>query len=311
MISYLLRTTKSQKLEVISESVKGTWINVISPTRSELEGLSVKAGVPMDFLVSALDDDEKPRIEIEGSNMLVVIKIPVAGSVDDPYAVTLPLGVIITKDNVITVCLRKNNIINQFTENNVKDFYTTKKTRFLLQILRKTIQRYTYFLDMIEKKISLAEAELMKATKNKEIVEMMKIEKMLIYFNTAIVSNAKVLERIMKGNMIKLYKEDEDLLEDIIIDNTQAVDMVKIFTDVVNNTMDAYASIISNNLNSVMKFLASFTIILSFPTIVSSIYGMNVNLPMQDHPFAFFMVLLAAFVISTSVAMIFLKKRWF
>ena len=313
MITYSMKTTKDSELKVIDNPKKGAWINIVSPTKSEVKRISEELNVSMDFLLPALDDDEKPRVEKEGENILFIVKIPVAGSREnEPYAVTLPLGIIFTKDNIITVCLRKNYIIDQFLEGNfVKNFYTTKKTRFLLQILRRSSLRYTHYLDMIEKKISALEDELLKTTKNKEIFDMMKIEKMLIYFNTAILSNAKVIERILKGSIVKLYKEDSDLLDDIIIDNTQTMDMVKIFTDVANNTMNAYASIINNNLNSVLKFLASFTIILSFPTIVASIYGMNVNLPFQNEPIAFPLVLLFALLVSSSVAMIFLKKKWF
>jgi magnesium transporter len=192
----------------------------------------------------------------------------------------------------------------------IKKFYTTKRTRFLIQILSRTNLYFIKYLDKIDNEITKAETGLRRLLKNEEVVRLFELQKILTYFQTAILANGNVLEYIVKGRIVKLYEEDEDLVEDIIIENKQALSMTVTYSKILSNTLDAYASIVSNNLNVVMKLLTSLTIILSIPTIIASFYGMNVGLPFQESPLAFFYTLLISLFISAVIAMIFLKKDW-
>jgi magnesium transporter len=202
--------------------------------------------------------------------------------------VTMPLGMIVVRDDYfITVCLNKPNIITEFERGMVKSFYTYKKTRFVLQILFKTAAHFLNNLKQINKQVDAAEEVLQKSMKNKELLKLLNLKKSLVYFSTSLKSNEAVMERTLRGRVIKLYEEDEDILEDAIVENKQAIEMCKIYSDILSGSMDAYASIISNNLNIVMKFLAAMTIVLSLPTAVSSFLGMNVPIPYQESEWAF------------------------
>ena len=192
----------------------------------------------------------------------------------------------------------------------MKNFYTTKKTRFIVQIFGKSNFYYQKYLDGIEKKINSIEKELLKSSRNEEIIQLLNIQKSLVYINTAVISNKKVLEKIIQGNFLKLYKEDEEMLEDIMVDNEQSIDMAGIYSKLLANTMDAYASIISNNLNIVMKFLASVTILMAIPTIIASFYGMNVKLPLQESPMAFMFTILISFALTFSAMFVFIKNKF-
>ena len=300
--------TRIYELKKISND---SWISLINPTQEEIEYISKKLKVQRDFLISALDEDEKPRIEKEGSVALIVFRVPYKKVDSDEFKlITLPIGIIITKKNIITVCLKENRIIDEFSKGKIKLFSIDKRTRFTLQILARANHYFIKYLNDIEKEINKTEKSLMKSLRNKEIISLLQLEKILVYFNTSAVGNDNVLEKISKGKIINLAEEDEDILEDIIIETRQAILMSKIFSNILSSTMDAYTSVISNNLNIVMKFLASITIILSIPTIVASIYGMNVRLPLQTNPHAFFITLLISLIFSGSLAYIFAKKDW-
>ncbi|MEK6916865.1 MAG: magnesium transporter CorA family protein [Nanoarchaeota archaeon] len=285
------------------------WINLVNPTDTEINFVSKLTKVETNFFKSALDLDEKPRIEIEDNIVLIIVKVPHLN--ENSIVDTIPLSIIITPKNFITISAHKNVVIEDFIEMHIKSFFTTKTTRFCLQIMARANRNYQKHLSNIEKKIEIIEKSIHKSLKNEEIIQLLDIQKSLVYINTAIVSNEKVLEKIMNGKVLKLYEEDKDLLEDIIIDNKQSIDMVNIYSSILSNTMDAYASLISNNLNIVMKFLASMTIILSIPVIVSSFYGMNVRIPFEDSRHAFLIVLLISFGLSLLATIVFIKKKFF
>lgn len=309
MIEVYKKTISDGTLLNVEGMEPGTWINVIEPTTEEVEKIAKEAHIEPDFIRSVLDPDEKPRIEVENSTVLIIIKIP---SVDEKSKiVTIPLGIIITQKNLITVSAQKSELLDDFLNLKVKDFYTTKKTRFALQIMRRANIYYQRYFSSTEKVIEDVEKSLLKSLKNEEIVFLLDLQKSLVFVTTAIISNDKVLEKILNGKVLKLYDEDEDLLEDIIIDNKQSIDTVKIYSDILNNTMDAYASIVSNNLNIVMKFLASVTIVLAVPSIVSSFYGMNIALPFQKSQAAFLYVILLSILLSGVAITIFIRKKYF
>ena len=308
MIEIYRRNRSDESLEKIKRVETGAWINLVSPTEDELSEISEKTGADKDLLKASLDWDEKPRTEIDGKNRLIIARVPYT---EKDVMYTLPLGIMITEKHIITVSNTENIVISDFIENRVKTFYTTKKTRFCLQILARTNRNYQKFLNEIEKKIDELEKSIMKSFKNEEIIQLLALQKSLVYINTAVVSNEKVLERITGGKIIKLYEEDEELLEDIVIDNKQSIDMVNIYINILSNTMDASASLISYNLNIVMKFLASVTIILAIPTIVSSFYGMNVELPFEHVPHAFLIVFFMCSALMGLAIYIFNKRNYF
>lgn len=297
---------------------KGNWISLINPNELEVNIVSNSFNIPFDTLSYALDAEEISRIEYNDNYVLIIIKIPVfLGSLYD----TIPLGIIITKENFITICLQENPILEEFIKYSPKDFYTFKKTRFLLQILYKTAACYLKYLQQINRKSEELEKELHRSMKNEELIELLKLEKSLVYFTTSLKSNEIVMEKLLKSrklllvqedkSIIKMYEEDEDLLEDVITENKQAIEMCEIYSSILSGTMDAYASVISNNLNIVMKFLTSITIVLTIPNIIASLFGMNVPLPFQNSPAAFIGILIASFGISLATAIIFAKRKMF
>ncbi|MBL7169721.1 MAG: magnesium transporter CorA family protein [Candidatus Aenigmarchaeota archaeon] len=293
------------------ESIKpGSWIDLVNPTKKEIKSVIQKTGVLQEHITTALDEDERPRFDVE-EDTLIIFRVPYEVKMDSGLCIkTMPIGIIINDQHITTVHLSKTEVLNDFFENKIKDFHTTKKTRFLIQIMSRANFYFSKYLDKVESEINKIEGKLMKSLKNEEVIRLFKLQKTLIYFSTAIMANGNVLENILKGRVVKLYKEDEDLLGDIITENKQCLEMTTIFNNILSNTLDAYASVVSNNLNVVMKLLTSLTIMLSIPTIVSSFYGMNVDLPFQRSPMAFMMTLLISLFLSTIIAIVFMKKKW-
>lgn len=294
MIEFLKKAPEDKELQAISAPIHGSWINVIAPTDTEIEELSKNYGVPKEFITPPLDENETPRIERENEIIMIIFRLPIKlNNSDDSAKIkfdTMPIGIILTNDYFITICKQKNAIIDDF-RCKLKNFNTTLRTRFLLLILHRINHYYNDFLSIIEKEVDDIESGLERYIKNKEIINFFSLKKTLIYFNTSVVANNNVLKKILGGKIATLYEEDEDLLEDIIIENDQALEMVSVYRNIISSTLDAYASIVSNNLNSVIKVLTIITIFLSIPTMITSFYGMNINLPFQHHPLAFIYVI--------------------
>ncbi|MDD5018062.1 MAG: magnesium transporter CorA family protein [Eubacteriales bacterium] len=275
-------------LECQAAACPGAWVHLVDPTKEETEMVSNMCGVDHDLLQAALDEEEPPRIEREKEQTLILVDIPVVEPEGTTFLYnTMPLGIILLEDMVITVCLEETTIIEDFMENRVRGFDTYKKTRFVLQLLFKSSTKFLQYLRQIEKVSTQVENALHKSLKNRELIQMLKLEKSLVFFATSLKANEIVLEKMMKTNLIKRYPEDEDLLEDVIIENKQAIEMCTIYRDILSGTMDAFASVISNNLNMVMKFLAAITIIIAVPTLLASFWGMNVAVPLEKSPFGF------------------------
>ena len=245
----------------ISRIERGCWINLVAPTVQEINTLCNSIGVREDFLRYPLDQEEKARIDDEDDQVLIIADVPIIESGDketEGMFSTMPLGMIVVKDDYfITVCTKENAILEEFINCKVKNFYTFKKTRFILQILFKMATYYLTYLKYINRETDKAENRLQKSMKNQELIKLLSLEKSLVYFTTSLKSNEIVMEKLLRGNYIKMYEEDEDILEDAIEENKQAIEMGTIYRDILSGTMDAYASVISNNLNIVMKFLAS------------------------------------------------------
>ncbi|HHV33973.1 MAG TPA: magnesium transporter CorA family protein [Syntrophomonadaceae bacterium] len=276
---------------------KGSWLCLINPTEEEIQLVNKQTGITYDFLKDPLDDEERPRIEIEPGQILIIIKVPVArGKKGAELYDTIPLGIIVTKDYLVTVCLDDHPIFSKMLKEPV--LYTFKKTRFLLLVLIKTATLYLNYLRILDIRSTELQQHLSHTMKNEALFQLLDVQKSLVYFTTSLRANGIVMEKLTRTQLvnakeapssmlIKMYPEDEDLLEDAITENRQAMEMSSIYSSILTGSMDAYAAIISNNMNIVMKFLTSVTIVLSLPTIIASIYGMNVGLPFQHSPFAF------------------------
>ncbi|WP_409294851.1 magnesium transporter CorA family protein [Peribacillus sp. SCS-26] len=312
MIEYFM-TAESGRIEKVAEITKGCWINMLSPSEEEIKLVSSRLEIPEHFFKDALDDEERSRIEREEQNVLIIVDFPYITHDDAGLHIyeTIPIGMIITPECFITVSLKKTPILMDFKNDKVKGFFTYKKTRFALQILFVISSYYLRYLKQINKKTDEAERELHQSMKNKELYTFLSLEKSLVYFTTSLKSNKVVLEKMLRLNTLKMYEEDKELLEDVIIENTQAIEMADTYSSILSGMMDAFASIISNNLNIVMKFLTSITIILSFPTMVASFYGMNVALPFEKSPHAFFITMGFAVFLSAMTTLIFWKRKYF
>lgn len=295
MIKIYNTDIETNKIEEIKEFQKGSWISLVNPSEIEIKKVCEGVKIQEDFIRDALDFEEKARIDKEEDDgtTLFVVDVPIIekNEENDVYT-TMPLGMIVVRDDYfITVSLRKNKIIEDFGKRKIKDFQTYKKTKLIFQILYLNSSYFLSYLKQINKETEIAEYILKNSMKNKELLKLLSLEKSLVYFTTSLKSNELIMEKTLRGKIIKLYEEDEDILEDAITENRQAIEMANIYRDILNGTMDAYASIISNNLNGVMKFLTSITIVLAVPTMISSFWGMNVGLPFQENKFGFLIMI--------------------
>ncbi|AKB50094.1 Magnesium and cobalt transport protein CorA [Methanosarcina barkeri str. Wiesmoor] len=300
-------------LTTLDQVEDGAWINIVNPNEQEILLISKDLNIPAEHLKAALDEEERSRIEVDEGCTVVLIDIPVpnANLQDGGIFYTIPLGIIITGKNIVTVSLQENYVIKSFIEQRIKSFYTFKKTRFLLQILYRNSKLYLQYLRHIDKASDKIESKLHKSLKNKELIQLLELEKSLVYFSTSLKSNEIVLEKILRSTPVKMYPDDTDLLEDVIVENKQAIEMANIYSNILTGTMDAYASVISNNLNIVMKFLTSVTIVLSVPTMVASFFGMNVDVPFENNPHAFVIIFIMTLFFSMILAITMLRKQLF
>lgn len=302
-----LETQKTEKVDTIQ---KGCWINLVNPTEKEIKRVCDEVNIEEAFIRYPLDYEEQARIDQEDDVVLFVIDVPtVEYNNENKEYTTMPLGMIVVRDDYfITICLKKSKVIESFETGIIKNLYTYKKTRFILQILYYNSSHFLNLLKQINKETEIAENVLQKSMKNKELIKLLTLEKGLVYFTTSLRSNEAVMEKTLRGKIVKMYEEDEDILEDAIVENKQALEMSKVYSNILNGTMEAYGSIISNNLNSVMKYLTSVTIVLSIPTMIGSFWGMNVGLPLTDNPFAFALIITFSIIVSILVAILLKKK---
>lgn len=309
----IYKTNVDRQLMKLDEMVKGCWVNIVAPTEAEISDLCLKLKIPINFLKDPLDDEERPRIEREDDHVLIIVDYPYIAQDDAGFPIyeTIPIGMINTPDYFITISLKDTPILTSFKHNKIKEFYTFKKTRFALQVLFEISSYYLRYLKQINKITNESERELHQSMKNKELYTFLSLEKSLVYFTTSLKSNKVVLNKILRFNYLRMYEEDKDLLEDVIIETDQAIEMSEVYTSILSGMMDAFASIISNNVNNAMKFLTSVTIILTLPTMVASFFGMNVTLPFAHNPYGFIFTMLIALGLASTVAFIFWKKKYF
>ncbi len=303
--------------EVIPEQAeKGSWLHAAAPGEEELERLAAVSGIPIEEFRSTLDPEERSHVELEDDYIVVVINTPILRETNN-YD-TLPLGIFVTEKLFITVTLEPSEVLKVFLANQYHTFRTYKKTRFLFQIMNRTASLFLQALQQINKRTDAIEAEIRESMKNKEFFQLLELQKSLTYFMSALKANGIVMERLLRLRsnvqprpILKMYEEDEDLLEDVIIDNKQAIEMVSMYSHILINMMDAFASIISNNLNIVMKILASMTILLAVPTAIFSLWGINVPVPWEQAPYGFLAVNAIALVFAVMAAYLLWKKNFF
>ncbi len=288
------------------------WIHLENPSPAEIEQIVKKYNLEEDFITDLQDADENARVEWDEGALLTILRVPIYykhRSAKISFA-TAPMGIISTEDKMITVSFYDNEILTQYLEGKHRPFNITQQS-FLLNINLRTAIYFLKFLKEINRRNNLIEDELHQSMRNKELIRLLRMEKSLVYFNTALKSNEIILERLQRTRWLLNDPDAEDMIEDVIIENKQAIEMANIYSSILSGMMDAFASIISNNLNVVMKFLTSITIIISVPTLIVSIYGMNVPLPFQESNMAFAVIMGIAVLISLILVLIFIHKKYF
>ena len=305
----LYRTTETDTI------TDDCWVNLYSPTEAEITRVETELNIPQEFLRYPLDEEERPRIDYDDDTdtVLIIVDIPITFRDNESVTYeTTPLGVILNDKHIVTVSLRQTTILDHFIENRIKDLYIPYRTRFTIQILYAVAREYLRLLRFIDKTLEVSESELEKAVSNKELYKRLDLSKSLVYFASSLKSNEAVLEKLMRGRTIKLYEEDEDLLEAVVIEYKQAHEMADVYANIVSTTTDAYASIISNNMNDIMKVLAAATIVLTIPDLIGCFFGQNFPMPWDPEfitqPLPFISILTSC-ILSVVLTAYILKKK--
>lgn len=314
MLKIFNTNAKTGEIEAIKKIKKGCWIDLVRPNDNDIRFLTDSLEVDTSFISYILDDEEQPRIDYDEENdiKMIIIDVPIREKKNAFTVIsTIPLAILIIKDSyIVTVSLEESDPIKEIKHNKVKEFYSFKKTRFILQIFYRTATSYLKYLRNLNREIEKAESKMLKATNNRDLANLLNIEKSLVYLMTSLKSNELVLERILKGTILPLYEEDNELLEDVIIENKQCIEMANLYREILTSTTDSFATIISNNLNTMMKFLAGVTIVISIPTMFASFMGMNVHLgSIANNPYAFWILLGLSLLLSLIVAYILKRKN--
>ena len=302
-----IHKTINGKMTRLDSVQDGCWVNLTYPSEDELNTVAVTLGVEPSFLRAALDEEETSRIDTEDGQTLIIIDVPSVEKDDAVVYSTLPLGIIVTQKHIITVCLKETSILKDFQDGLVRNAETQKRTSFILYMLLQVAKRFLQYLKQIDKIYNYMERQLYKSQRNKELIQLLDLEKSLVYFNTSLKANEVTLEKILRGRIITLYEEDHDLLEDVLIEVRQAIEMANIYSSIISGMMDAFASVISNNLNVIMKVLTSITILLTIPNIIFGFYGMNITTGLPLDHFWWIPLVVAAVVIV--IAGVLLKKK--
>ena len=299
------------KLTYIDEIENDTLINLINPTEDEILLIKNKFDIEEDYLKAALDEEERSRIEIEDNQMLVLVDTPIIDNENEQLIFsTIPFSIIIKDSIIITVCLRKTSLMDAFLRGIIKIINTKKRNRLTLQLLYRNATVFLQYLKQVEKESTRIEKDLHKSTKNEALIEMLGLEKSLVYLSTSLKGNEVVLEKLLRMDFVKNYPDDTELLEDVIIENKQAIEMSNIYREILSSTTEAIGSLISNKLNDVMKLLAAITIILTVPNIITSTWGMNVSVPFDRNPYGFLIVVGITILVTILVYLFAKIKKW-
>lgn len=298
----------------IDKPEDGIWVNVLPPLRQEeFSELSEKLEIPIDFLTDSLDIDERSRFEMEDNVKLIVVKTPTENNSfneSDAYYITIPICIILTHNQILTVNSFENTAIKKFL-NTFQHRHADKKNMMVLKIFEKVVQNFMEHLKEINQRRNVFEQKLYDSSQNEHLLELMRIQKSLVYFVTALRSNELVFIKLERSNFLSLNDDEKEFLNDLIVDTSQALEMANIYTNILSSTLDAFASIIANNQNQVLKRLAVITIVLTFPVLIASIFGMNVRSGFEDSPYAFYIVVFLSLVIALTIGWLFLRKKIF
>ena len=312
MIQYF-RNINHQTVE-IDKPDDGAWVNILPPLRQEeFSELAGQLDIPLDFLTDSLDIDERSRFEEEDNVKLIVFKTPAENNSfneSDAFYITIPICIILTHNQIVTVNSFENTAIKKFLST-FQNRHPDNRKMMVLKIIEKIVQNFMEYLKEINQRRNIFEQKLYDANRNEELLQLMRIQKSLVYFVTALRSNEILLLKLERTNFLKLNDEEREFLNDLIVDISQGLEMANIYTNILSSTLDAFASIISNNLNNVMKRLTSITIVLSLPALVTSIYGMNVPIPYANSAHAFYIPIALSLLASLILSWYFLKKKWF
>jgi len=305
--------TDSGILSEVSDSLDGVWVRMVNPTMEESRRIANMYNVDLADVRAALDDEESSRVELEDGYTLILVDIPFDEVRNNRNAyTTIPLGIIITKEAIITICSENTVVLSLFVNNGVKGFSTKKRIRFVYQILFRTASVYQAYLRDINKRRSQIETGAIGGTtEDTDLIDLHELESNLVYFATSLNANRVVLERLTRYERIEQYQDDKELLDDVIVENRQAIDMTNIYRDILRGTRELLSTMINNRLNNTMKFLTSITLVMAIPTIISGVYGMNVSgdwMPLSSTPYGFF-IICAMIVVICITALLILKRR--
>jgi magnesium transporter len=312
MIQYFKNV--SHKTIQIDKPEIGTWINVLPPLKQEeFTELSDKLNIPIDFLTDSLDIDERPRFEEEDNVRLVVLKTPTENNSfneSDAYYITIPICIILTHNQIVTVNSFENPAMKKFLST-FQNRHPDKRNMMVLKIFEKVVQNFMEYLKEINHRRNLIEQKLYDASKNEQLLQLMRIQKSLVYLVTALRSNELLFMKLERTNFLVLNEEEKEFLNDLIVDNSQGLEMANIYTNILSSTLDAFASIIANNQNEVLRRLSVITIVLTFPVLIASLFGMNVPSGFEHSSYAFYIVAFLSLIIALLIGLFFLRRNFF
>ena len=301
--------------EITSDFLVNKWVNLINPDDREVDKIAAMTGISDEYLKAALDEEERARIDKDDDCVMIILDVPIIEEdpENDYYTYgTIPMSIIHKDNYLVSVCLRENSVVNDFKFGRIKNVETFKSTRLTFQILFAVSTKYLSYLRLINKASQRVQSTLEKNMKNNAILEMLDLQKSLVYFSTAISANDAVIEKLNKQNYLKKYDEDQDVIEDAGIENKQAAEMCSIYREIMNGTMDAYGTIISNNVNDIMKFLTALTLVISVPTLIASLFGMNLGgIPGLHSPWGFGVVCGISIILAVISGIFLAKKKMF
>ncbi|MDR1596254.1 MAG: magnesium transporter CorA family protein [Treponema sp.] len=304
-----IRTQGNPGLIETNEVVKGSWVDARNVTKEDLNRLETEFGIANELLTDIMDADEQARIEKEDGYTAMIVRLPVYDPLEEVSYFTLPLGIVLFPDKIITICMRSSDALNDISTNRVRGFTLKNHNSFVLNFLGRAAFTYLKALKELNKRTNIIKGELQRSIKNNELIQLLSIQKSLVYFTTSITTNELLLEKLQKSPLIRFKEEERDLLEDAVTENKQAIEMAKIYSSILTGTMDAFASVISNNLNIVMKRLTIVSIVLMIPTLIYSYFGMNVYLPFHTSPAAGWGILVVSLLISIVGAIVLNTNR--
>lgn len=311
MIKYFM--TDNQVIHEEERLQGGVWVQMISPSQKECGSLAETLNVDIDDIKAALDEEESSRIELQDGYTLILVDIPTTEIRHDKQSyTTIPLGIILTQDIIVTVCTEDTPVLKNFVQNRVKEFSTKKRLRFVYQILYRTAAIYQMNLRIIDKRRTEIEERIGEHTEDVDLIDLHELESTLVYFATSLRANGVVLDRLTRYKRLEQYPEDKELLGDVIVENQQAIEMTSIYRDIINGTRELMSSVIDNRLNNVMKYLTSITIVMAIPTVISGIYGMNVDerwMPFADTPHGFLIICVLTLLICIITMFVLRKKK--